>query len=61
LYPTLSVAPDWGLGALFGVGGMLGIYLGARCQRYVPARLIKWMLTAIILFTAAKYVWEFVR
>jgi uncharacterized membrane protein YfcA len=60
LYPTLSVAPDWGLGALFGLGGMLGIYLGARCQKYVPARLIKWMLAAIIVLTAVKYIWEFV-
>ncbi len=61
LYPQLSVAPDWGLGALFGLGGLLGIYLGARCQKYVPARIIKWMLAAIIVFTAAKYVWDFVR
>jgi len=60
LYPELSVAPDWGLGALFGLGGMFGIYLGARCQKYVPARFIKWMLAAIIVLTAVKYVWEFV-
>jgi uncharacterized membrane protein YfcA len=61
LYPHLAVAPDWGLGALFGVGGMLGIYLGARCQKYFPARLIKWMLAAILVFTAGNYIWEFVR
>lgn len=28
-YPNLSVAPDWLLGALFGVGLMAGMYLGA--------------------------------
>jgi uncharacterized membrane protein YfcA len=59
LYPNLSVAPDWLLGALFGVGGMAGMYLGARCQKFVPARAIKWMLSGIIVFTALKYVAAF--
>lgn len=58
-YPGVSVAPDWLLGILFGLGGMLGMYLGARCQKYVPARVIKWMLAGIIIATAAKYVVEF--
>ena len=55
-FPKMSVAPDWLLGALFGVGGMAGMYLGARCQKFVPARAIKWMLAGIIVFTAFKYV-----
>ncbi len=59
-YPGQSVAPDWGLGLLFGLGGMVGMYLGARLQKRVPARLIKWMLAGVLLFTAGKYVWEFV-
>jgi len=54
-YPGVAVAPDWLLGFLFGIGGMGGMYLGARCQKFVPARLIKWMLAGIIVFTAAKY------
>ncbi|NCC26393.1 MAG: sulfite exporter TauE/SafE family protein [Deltaproteobacteria bacterium] len=61
LYPDLSVAPDWVLGALFGLGGMAGMYLGARCQKLVPATGIKWMLSAVMLFTAGKYVFDFVR
>jgi hypothetical protein len=60
-YPHLSVAPDWLLGILFGVGGMAGMYLGARCQKFVPARAIKWMLTGIMILTAAKYVFEFFK
>ena len=36
---------------LFGIGGMAGMYLGARAQKYVPARAIKVMLCLIILFT----------
>ena len=55
-WPGMSVAPDWLLGALFGVGGMVGMYLGARCQKFIPARYIRWMLAIIILATAAKYV-----
>jgi uncharacterized membrane protein YfcA len=31
------------------------MYLGARCQKFVPARTIKWMLAAILIFTAVKY------
>jgi uncharacterized membrane protein YfcA len=58
-YPHLSVAPDWLLGILFGVGGMAGMYLGARCQKFVPANAIKWMLTGIMMLTAAKYVFDF--
>lgn len=58
-YPTMSVAPDWGLGILFGIGGMVGMYLGARCQKHIPAKAIKWMLVCIILSTAANYIVEF--
>ncbi|MFH2218973.1 MAG: sulfite exporter TauE/SafE family protein [Pseudomonadota bacterium] len=55
-YPTVSVAPDWRLGALFGVGGFLGMYLGARTQKYVPQRFIKGMLCACVMFVAGKYI-----
>ncbi len=54
----LSVAPDWLLGALFGVGGMAGIYVGARLQRFVPAGLIKALLALCVLSIAAKYISE---
>lgn len=57
-YPTMSIAPDWRLGILFGLGGMAGMYLGARCQKHVPAQAIKWMLAAIIVGTALKYALE---
>jgi uncharacterized membrane protein YfcA len=58
-YPGISIAPDWLLGVLFGIGGMAGMYLGARCQKFVPAGMIKWMLAGIIVFTAAKYIAAF--
>jgi uncharacterized protein len=53
------VAPDWLLGVMFGLGGMGGMYLGARCQKFVPAGVIKWMLAGIIVLTALKYVLGF--
>lgn len=58
-YPDMSVAPDWLLGLLFGIGGMAGMYLGARCQKFVPASAIKWMLAGVIVFTALKYIAAF--
>ncbi len=58
-YPNMSIAPDWLLGILFGLGGMCGMYFGARCQKYVPAKVIKWMLGGIIVFTALKYIHGF--
>ncbi|MDR2549180.1 MAG: sulfite exporter TauE/SafE family protein [Desulfobulbus sp.] len=61
LYPQMSVAPDWLLGVLFGLGGMAGMYLGARCQKFVPAKAIKWMLVVIMFGTASKYVVEFFK
>jgi len=60
LSPDLSVAPDWGLGVLFGLGGLVGMYAGARLQKYFPANAIKWLLTGIILFTAGEYVRAFI-
>ena len=53
--PNMAVAPDWGLGLLFGLGGFAGMYCGARMQRFVPARLIKSILTFCILFTGLRY------
>jgi hypothetical protein len=58
-YPDMAIAPDWMLGLLFGVGGFGGMYCGARCQKYVPAKTIKWILAGCILLTASKYVISF--
>lgn len=58
-YPHLSVAPDWLLGLLFGMGGMAGMYLGARCQKFISAKILKWMLASVIVYTAARYLFSF--
>ncbi|MDY7001199.1 MAG: sulfite exporter TauE/SafE family protein, partial [Thermodesulfobacteriota bacterium] len=56
LYPGMAVTPDWALGLLFGLGGMAGMYLGARCQKFVPARAIKAILSVCLVFVAGKYI-----
>ena len=60
-YPGISVAPDWYLGILFGIGGFFGMYLGARCQKYVPSHIIKLILCFCVLFVALKYVYDFIK
>lgn len=60
-HPEMSIAPDLLLGLLFGIGGMAGMYLGARCQKHVPAKAIKWMLAGIIVFTALKYIFDVLK
>jgi uncharacterized membrane protein YfcA len=56
LASTEQIAPDYRLGILFGIGGVIGIYLGARAQRFFPAKIIKAILATTLLFTAAKYI-----
>jgi uncharacterized membrane protein YfcA len=52
----LSIAPDWTLGALFGAGGFLGIYCGARLQKFLPAKIIKIILILTMTFIAIRYI-----
>lgn len=56
----LSTSPDWLLGSLFGAGGFIGIYLGARFQKYMPQKLIRVLLGLIIVFIAAGYIIQYV-
>ena len=59
VYTDMTVAPDWLLGALFGLGGFFGMYLGARTQKYVPAGIIKGILCGSVLFVALRYIIAF--
>lgn len=51
-----TVGPDWLLGVMFGIGGLAGMYLGARLQRFVPPGPLKLMLSLIVLFVSVRYV-----
>lgn len=58
-YPAVSIAPDWWLGFLFGIGGFAGMYLGASVQKRMPAKAIKSILTFCITFIGIKYILEY--
>jgi uncharacterized membrane protein YfcA len=58
-YNGQTAPPDWFLGILFGFGGLLGMYLGATCQKYVPERIIQAMLALVIFTVAARYIFQF--
>jgi uncharacterized membrane protein YfcA len=55
----LQTSPDWLLGLLFGVGGFAGMYFGARFQKFVPQKLIKIILGALMFFVALKYILQY--
>ncbi len=56
-FPHLQTAPDWCLGLLLGAGGAAGMYVGARCQKHVPAGPIKWMLAFVVLLVSGRFLW----
>jgi uncharacterized membrane protein YfcA len=59
-YPHVGgVAPDWLLGALFGLGGFAGMYIGARLQKYFSGRVIRIGLGIVISGLALRYVLTF--
>lgn len=61
-YAFVSIAgqapasPDWFLGILFGLGGMGGIYVGARIQKWIPSTIIKLILGIVIFTIAVRYI-----
>jgi len=60
-HPTLQVAPDWSLGLLFGLGGVAGMYCGARLQKFVPARAIKAILAVCLFALSGRYIVDSLR
>lgn len=56
IYYLRGFPPDWALGALFGVGGFMGMYLGARLQRFFSGRIIRIGLGLVITVLALRYI-----
>lgn len=54
-----NVSPDWALGALFGIGGLMGTYCGAYVQKYLKENIVKAIMAALILFLALQYIIQF--
>ena len=51
----VSVAPDWPLGIVLGVGGLAGTYAGARLQRFMPDFWIRAILGVLLTLLALRY------
>lgn len=49
-------APHWQLGLSMGAGGLVGMYLGARLQRKLPARAIEGLLATTACGLGLKYI-----
>jgi len=55
----MATHPDLALGLLFGLGGFVGMYFGARCQKHVPQKTLKLLLGLLLMFLAGHYVFSF--
>ncbi|ADB57797.1 sulfite exporter TauE/SafE family protein [Archaeoglobus profundus] len=55
-YTVSGWQPRIDLGLAFGFGGMLGMYLGAHIQKFMPERLIRSILAVLITVLALKYI-----
>ncbi|UCE66407.1 MAG: sulfite exporter TauE/SafE family protein [Candidatus Zixiibacteriota bacterium] len=53
------INPDWLLGLSFGAGGLLGTYVGARMQKFIPARVIKLILMLGVFYISIRYITGF--
>lgn len=59
-YYMLGYSLNWKVAILFGIGGMLGMYVGARIQKYIPERAIKFILATLIFVPAPEiHYWLF--
>ena len=50
-----GVGPDWALGSVMGVGGLIGIWLGSRLQGRISPRVIQWILSGCAAVVAGRY------
>ncbi len=50
-----DIAPDWALGLLCGLGGLLGGYLGARLQPRLPEKALRLLLGGLAVAVALLY------
>jgi uncharacterized membrane protein YfcA len=56
IYYAMGIGPDLALGALFGLGGFIGMYIGARLQKYISGKVIRIGLGIIISSLALRYI-----
>lgn len=51
-------SPDWALGAIMGLGGLAGMYCGARLQKFISARIIRIFLAVIVTLVGCVYCYK---
>ncbi len=56
IYYAMGIPPDLALGALFGLGGFGGMYIGARLQKYFSGKVIRIGLGIVISGLALRYI-----
>jgi uncharacterized membrane protein YfcA len=54
---STQTTPDWGVGIAAGIGGIIGAYLGASAQSYVPEGALRRLLGCLALLIAVRYVY----
>jgi uncharacterized protein len=54
--PGIETRPDWALGVLFGLGGVAGMYVGARMQKRVLQRTLELGIAMVLLLLSGSYV-----
>ena len=54
-YYAVGAPPNWRLGLVLGAGGVAGTYLGARLQKHLPERIIRLVLSALVVARALRY------
>jgi uncharacterized membrane protein YfcA len=52
----IATPPDWSFGLLVAAGAILGAWLAAKTQRFIPEGLLKWTLGAATALIGALYV-----
>lgn len=50
-----DISPDWMVGLMCGLGGLLGGYTGARLQPYIPERALRLLLGGLAIGLAVMY------
>jgi uncharacterized membrane protein YfcA len=51
-----AIAPDWGIGLMCGLGGLIGGYVGAHLQPRLPERALRLVLGGLAVAVAIMYV-----
>jgi len=54
--PGIQTQPDWALGILFGLGGLAGMRVGARTQKFIRQRAVELGLAVVLALLAGSYV-----